>query len=363
MNDPVRLVRLNLANVYRWSGETDQAIRIYDQMLKDNQLDKDILLGKAIACTSSGRYMEARTILDQVLEQDCDNQIAADQRQRVEWLTATTVDPFVSYFKDENGRRRFKLGTSLHLPCNENLTIESSWARAKLEQKNFKKVYENEYLITAIYRLGSARYDLSYIFRDFSGTDNEHNYSIMARMPLILDNVTFTHAYRSEETARAAVQGIQFYENSISLRQAVNGRLTAYFWSRRNDYTDNNWRNSIKLTGLYRIINLPKLYAGCELVYDDSNFFSPIYYTPDEVRMMGAVFKVTDRLFDDLNYNLRYAVGHAQERGNDNKIVQSGSMLLNYQASDSLELGLLIAISDTPTYGSEYINVNLKYRF
>jgi hypothetical protein len=103
--------------------------------------------------------------------------------------------------------------------------------------------------------------------------------------------------------------------------------------------------------------------VGCELVYDDTDFFSPFYYTPDELKIVRAVLRMNGRLLDDLKYNLRYAAGHAQERGNDDEIVQDGSLSLDYQAGKSLELSLLITFSDTPTYGSEYININLKYRF
>lgn len=60
---------------------------------------------------------------------------------------------------------------------------------------------------------------------------------------------------------------------------------------------------------------------------------------------------------------MRYAVGHAKERESGDKIVQNGSMSLIIRTGISLELGLLLAFSDTPTYGSEYVLVNLKYRF
>jgi len=362
-NDPVRLVTLNLAKIRRWAGHSEQAIRLYDVVLKDNPLDREALLGKALACKNHGRFFEARAVLDRILEQDVTDEFALEQRDEVAQRTAPVVDGFFSYFEDDRDRQRLKWGSSAQLPFSDDLTIEASWARAELDDKNVPRVRENENSIRTIYWLGDIRYDLSYIFRDFLGADDAHNYSLKAGMPLFFDDVTFTHAYRSEETARAAIQETRYHENSVSIYQAVNDQLSAYFRYRRSDFTDDNWRNNFKVTGLYRFLDDPKLFAGCEFVNDDTDFYSPVYYTPDELRMVQAVFRVQGPMFDGLRYNLRYAIGPAWERGADDKIVQNGSLSLNYEAGDSIELGVLTGFSDTPTYGSEYVLVNLEYRF
>jgi len=362
-NDPVRLVSFNLANVYRWAGQNYKAVCLYDKLLEDNPLDKDVLLGKAIACRSSGRFFEARAVLDRVLIQDGSNQIILEQRERADRLTAPALDNFFSYFQDEDERRRLKWGTSLQLPYSDELTIETSLATAELEDKNVSRVRENEGSLSALYRQGEARYDLSYTFRDFSGADDAHNYSLTAGMPLFFDNVTLTHAYRSEETARAVIQGTKYHENAVSISKALNDRLSTFSKYRRSDFTDENSRNTFRINGLYRFLNQPRLSAGCELVLDDTDFYSPVYYTPDGLKIIQALFRADGRMFEYLNYNLRYAVGHARERNSSDKIVQNGSMSLGIRSGNSLELGLLLAFSDTPTYGSEYVLVDLKYRF
>jgi len=362
-NDPVRLVSLNLANVYRWAGQNYKAVRLYDKLLEDNPLDKDVLFGKAMACRSSGRFFEARAVLDRVLAQDGANQIALEQRERVDRLAAPALDNSFSYFQDEDERQRLKWGTSLQLPYSDELTIETSLATAELEDKNVSRVRENEGSLSSLYWRDEARYDLSYTFRDFSGADDAHDYSLTAGMPLFFDNVTLTHAYKSEETARAVIQGTKYHENAVSISKALNDRLSMYSKYRRSDFSDENSRNTFRINGLYRFLNKPRLSAGCELVLDDTDFYSPVYYTPDGLKIIQALFKADGRVFEHLNYNLRYVVGHARERESGNKIVQNGSMSLVIRTGSSLELGLLLAFSDTPTYGSEYVLVNLKYSF
>jgi len=363
MNDPVRLVTLSLAKVRRWAGHNEQAIALYDELLKDNPLDTEALLGKAMAYKNHGRFFKARTLLDRVLEQGGTDEVALAQREEVDRLTAPVVDSFFSYFEDDDDRQRLKWGSSVQLPVSDELTIEASWARAELDDKDFGKVRENEYSLRTIYWLGEIRYDLSYIFRDFLGADDAHNYLLKADMPLFFDNVMFTHGYRSEETAKATVQDVRYHENAISIYQAVSERLSAYCTLRRNDFTDDNWRSNFKITGLYRFFDDPRFFAGCEFLHDDTDFLSRVYYTPDQLRMVQAVLRAQGPVLENLTYNLRYAVGPAWERGANEKIVQNGSLSLRYEASDTVELGMLVGFSDTPTYGNEYASVNLQYRF
>ena len=79
--------------------------------------------------------------------------------------------------------------------------------------------------------------------------------------------------------------------------------------------------------------------------------------------MVQAVLRAQGPVLESLKYNLRYAIGPAWERGADEKVVQNGSLSLRYEASDSVEMGFLVGFSDTPTYGNEYVLVNLEYRF
>jgi hypothetical protein len=204
---------------------------------------------------------------------------------------------------------------------------------------------------------------MSYVFRDFSGADDAHNYSLIAEMPLFFDNIQFTHAYKNIETTRAVMRGIRYYENEISIRQVLGDRFSVYYMYRRNDYTDDNSRNSNRLSGLYRILNQPKLYAGCVFVHDDTFFNTPVYYTPDNLRMVQALFRVEGDVLKGLKYNLRYAVGYAKERGSGDEIVHDGSVSLDRQAGERLEFGLLVTFSDTPNYASKSMQLNLKYRF
>ncbi len=299
-NDPVRLVTLSLAKVSRWSGDNLRAIALYDEVLDDNPSDKEALLGKALACKSGGRFFEARTMLDRVLELDGADEVATEQRKLVDRLTAPVVDSFFSHFEDDEERKRLKWGTSARLPLTDELTIEGSWARAELDDKNFGTVRENEHSLRTIYWLGEIRYDLSYIFREFFGADNAHNYVLKADAPLFFDNVTFTHGYRSEETARATIQDVRYHENAVSIYQAVNERLSAYFRFRRSDFTDDNWRNNFKITGLYRFGDAPRLYAGCEFLHDDTDFHSRVYYTPNELRMVQAVLRAQGPMLEKL---------------------------------------------------------------
>ncbi len=363
MNDPVRLTTLSLAKVRRWAGHDEQAIALYERLLEGDPQDKEALLGKAIACKNHGRFFEARALLDQVLAQDGADEIALQQREEVDRFAAPVVDSFLSHFEDEDKRRRLKWGNSAQLPVSDELTIEASWARAELDDRRTVRVRENEYSLRTIFQPDEIRYDLSYTFRDFIRADDAHNYLLEAGAPLLFDDVTFTHGYRSEETARAAMQGIRYHENAVSIYQAISEQLSAYARYRRRDFTDDNWRNNFKLTGLYRFLDEPRVLAGCELVHDDTDLYSPMYYTPDQLRMVQAVLRVQGPLLESLKYNLRYAVGPAFERGASDKIVHNGSLSLLYEAGDAVEMGLLLGFSDTPTYGDEYVLVNLQYRF
>jgi hypothetical protein len=264
---------------------------------------------------------------------------------------------------DDDDRERLKWGSSAQLPLSDELTIEGSWARAELDDKNFGGVRENEYSLLTICLLGEIRYDLSYIFREFLGADDAHNYLLEADMPLFLGNVTFTHGYRSEETARAVVRDIKYHENSINVYQQVNERISAYGRFRRSDFTDDNWRNNFRVTGLYRFFDEPRVFVGCEFLHDDTDFRSRIYYTPNELRMVQAVLRAQGAVLEKLRYKLRYGVGPAWERGAAEKIVQNGSVSLHYEVGESVELGALVGLSDTPTYGSEYVLISLEYRF
>lgn len=96
---------------------------------------------------------------------------------------------------------------------------------------------------------------------------------------------------------------------------------------------------------------------------DDTDFYSRVYYTPDELRMVQAVLRAQGPMLENLKYDLRYAIGPAWERGANEKIVHNGSLSLRYETSDTVELGMLVGFSDTPTYGNEYVSVNLEYRF
>jgi tetratricopeptide (TPR) repeat protein len=363
MNDPVRLVTLSLANVRRWAGDSKQAIALYDRLLEDNPQDKEALLGKAIACKNHGRFFEARGLLDQVLTQDGTNEIALQQREKVDRLAAPAIDSFLSHFEDEDKRRRLKWGNSFKLPVSDELTIEAGWARAELDDRRTARVREDEYSLGTIGQLDEIRYNLSYTFRDFIRADDAHNYLLEAGAPVLFDDVTFTHGYRSEETARAAIQDLRYHENAVSIYQALGEQLSGYVRYRRRDFTDDNWRNNFKITGFYRLLEKPRLLAGCEFVHDDTDFNSPAYYTPDQLRMVQAVFRIQGPLLENLEYNLRYAVGPAFERGASDKIVHNGSLSLDYEAGDSVQMGLLLGFSDTPTYGDEYVLVNLQYRF
>jgi hypothetical protein len=363
MDNPVRLVTLSLANVRRWAGDSKQAIDLYERLLEDDPLDKEALLGKAIACKNHGRFFEARGLLNQVLSQDGTDEIALQQREKVDRLVAPALDSFLSHFEDEDKRRRLKWGNSAKLPVSDELTIEASWARAELDDRRTARVREDEYSFGTVGQLDEIRYDLSYTFRDFIRADDAHNYLLEAGAPLLFDDVTFTHGYRSEETARAAIQDLRYHENAVSIYQTLGDQLSAYVRYRRRDFTDDNWRDNFKITGFYRFFDKPRLLAGCEFVHDDTDFYSPAYYTPDQLRMVQAVFRVQGPLLESLKYNLRYAVGPAFERGASDKIVHNGSLSLDYEAGDAVQMGLLLGFSDTPTYGDEYVLVNLQYRF
>jgi hypothetical protein len=175
--------------------------------------------------------------------------------------------------------------------------------------------------------------------------------------------VTFSHGYRSEETARAAIQDVKYHENGIAVYHSVSEQISAYFRFRRSDFTDDNWRSNFKITGLYRFLDAPRLYAGCEFLHDDTDFHSRVYYTPDKLRMVQGVLRVQGPILEKLMYNVRYAVGPAWEHGADEKVVQNGSLSLRYEAGESVELGALVGFADTPTYGNEYVLINLEYRF
>lgn len=371
-NNPVRLIKMNLATIYTWAGLNNRAVGLYNEVLDVNPKDQNVLLAKAEACKKSGRFIEARTALDQVLDMNSTHPTAMKERRRVDKLAVPEAKPFISYFDDNDDRRLVKRGVSLRLHQSDKLTLEPSFTRTVFDDKNVPEVNGNEYSLRALYRRDEIDFDLSYTYRDFSRARNAHNYSVMATLPFLrndITNVKLTHAYKNKETAAAALRGIRYYENAIYITHSLSERIYAEGGFRRLDFTDDNTWNNFRLSGFYRFHDQPRLFAGCEFALDDTNFRTPAYYAPDQLTTLLAVFRAENPVSDRLTYALQYAIGPAWEQGNANQnnpseaILQQGTVSLNLQASDSLEFGLSADFLDTPTYASKYILFDLKYRF
>lgn len=258
------------------------------------------------------------------------------------------------WFKDSDDVRETRVFTQVLYELNKNHTLTYRFARKKFQESNFRDANENSHHFA--YRFGEEwkYFQLAYTYRDFFNLKDSHNYDFQALFPLWkFDSIHLRHGLKHVDTTRALQAKVRYYLNSIGLSQNLGKHFLLNIFYEKDVYRDGNTRNILKNGLFYKPFEKVNFKFGYENVFYDTSESNSKYWTPNRLRINQAKMSFIEHLFkDQLNLTFIYAVGKAQEVGQDDQISHTGIVDATWEIRESLKFFTYFDLSETPTYDS-----------
>ena len=363
--EPKVRIKKILADILRWMGQKQAALKLYEELEKESPHNEEVLLGKAYLFKETKDWDKAKEIFQEILSIDPQNKQAREGLKEAEMAIKPRADTRYSFFKDNKTRKIMEWEESVNYPVSGRLSLETAFTRAFFEEENVEDISENRFSLSSLYGDDLKSLKISYHYRDFSRTEDAHNYAAEANFPLFfIDRITLRNSLENVETAKAIQEAVKTYKNEVEFRESLINDLDLAGRYRFYSYNDDNARRYVKLDLFYLLRRKPNVSIGYTFNFDDTKFDSGNYYAPNHLIVNQADFRVTDQIGNTkLSYAINYAVGYGTEKGAGGRIIHTPEVRLEYKANDYLNIFTEYNFSKTPTYTSQYTEGGIKLKF
>jgi tetratricopeptide (TPR) repeat protein len=392
--------RLALAQVMTDAGDPryyNDAIRNYQTVISQqpNNIDAHVGLGRVYSY--AGLYHDARAELQPVVDKYPDNQEALYALAETERFAGEPFDARSNYervIKLDPNNDRAKEGLRLAKKDTQP-SITGSWRRyhdtngASLTTYLFGPTLPTRAGTIGVYgetghfeqggvRVNRTAVDLMLARRfgplqarlllsrlKYSGVPEKTLYDLLLQETPRPRQRYYAEARRSDiiESLGAVLGGITYREYLAGFEYPLADHIDIGAEARYYTYTDTNRRITLIPAVLWRFrSNSPSLRIGLNYISDDTRFFSPLYYTPEEFRALNLIADyVVDR--GRWQYGITGSTPLTNRNGTaSGRPAKTLFGYANYDASDILSLFASGGIVRAPNFHSDDLLAGLTLR-
>lgn len=385
--DPALSASYKLARLNVESGHYEQAVKIFDGLVKQGVVDNaDLLIISGKALNWSGDHAGARKRLEKALvirpdSPEIQKEIAALDRRLRPSLQLNGL-----YFQDNAHRSYYSFSPSVQYPVSDKLSLSAYYKYLDFSQKlnpetlatiTREQNYQangNQFEGQISYELGSrSSVALSAGAADFSGHASPIPSKSGSTFPLgavklnagIGDrfDLSFAADHTYVNTAGAILNGIAFTRAKGGFTAKLLDALSlnanhAYFY-----YTDHNQRNRTEVELDSRVWSDPDITIGAQFIRDDTLNFNPLFWTPNNYIGLSAPLSLKKKWVQSVVAKISIAPGMGKEAGNDFTFQFNSTGSLNWNLNDDFSVYLSASRYQAATYSNFSAFAGLLMRF
>lgn len=359
---------VGLGRVLSYLGRYPEATAQFNQVLAKQPQNQAALYGLAETQRFSGHPFDAQENYRKVLALNPTNQSAQEALRIVRRQTAPSVDVHVDHFDDSNGVRFNSVGGGPTIPTRAG-TIGLTYDSGRYTDARTPGVELRRHAVNLLlaHNFGSLQTRLMLHHINYNSAPSRNLYSLLLQKSIKSRGRIYASIGRREIfESLAAINGrILTRDYLAGVDYPVAPRWDASAEILYADLTDSNTRTTARAALMYRLITGdPALRVGLGVRHEDSKFFSPLYYTPDNFNTLAALadYQLT-------NGRLRYGLfgslplTNRSSTGGNGRPAKTLFGFANYDLSELLEVYLNGGIVRAPNYHSKDITGGVTVRF
>lgn len=358
--------RVGLGRVLSYTGQYKEAETVLSSVVREAPQNSEALLALAENQRFAGRFFDAGSTYRGVLKLDPANATATEGLRLAGLQTRSSATLAVRSYSDTNGVRvrGIIFGPTFNTRAGQfGVTIEQG--RFRDDNVSLKRQALNLLVARQIGPL-SARLVLTRL--KYGGNAPDKNlYDLSLGRTQGPRFRYFLGASRLDifESAGAVLRGITADQQRAGVDFPLARKLDLELRYAHYNYSDSNNRNTLGASLFYRLKpGTPSLRVGLGYVRDNTDFFSPLYYTPQDY---NAVSVLADYVVDrgPLRYGLfaQHPLTNATGNNGRNRPADTLFGYGSYDLSDLVQVFVNGGIVRSPNFNSNDVTAGVTARF
>jgi len=363
---PPYLAEKELAKTYYLKGRYEEARAIFQKWNRANPiLHNELAYHLAAIDFHQGDHRKAQKGLTDYMAHPPQSGIptyAKDLAERLKWKTSPQAQLMGGYSYDKNGRKNDWSNIRINYPFT--VPVDAYIGIGHYHFREDGASLRAAELAAGIDWRVNAKLDLKLAVkrRQFDEIDATNSGSVAAIFHDI-GKLNLSFSRRDVDTLSALSEGIQADEYGISYSRPYADNWFMRVNASYLQYDDDNERYNVRCDFSYRFPALNFWRVGMELGYNDTEKTSPLYYSPDELKI-GRLYVGYRRDYPDgWSLDALAGLGAAEDQANGGRASGIVQGVLHKKWADRWQTNFKVRHSQVPNYYSTTVEAALSYRF
>lgn len=352
LNNPRPKALLLIGRNQSWAGEFEQALQTFAKAREAGADEFSVLLSESLTHKWMGAFQKAQTLAEKAKQLQGDDPDLQKQVADLRRRTRPSWSSSFEFFADSEDRSRYSVGQMLSAYLRADLQGIIGIQRFWLEE-NGRPDVDGLLSSLSIRKQWSYRRELkaSLLWYHLQGRGDEWGYELGYWTPIgDADTIRFFSTRTLSDSVRAVEADIQSLVNVLDWRHTFGERLATRTLVDRRDYSDGNYRWTLRGGPEWLCQKTPDLTLAAEIAFSDANHDVPEYYTPQELVSGRLVARLRGKTSPSLAYSLNVSAGYGTDEVEGGKFTGSAGGGLRYAVSDRTRITLDAFYSRSPSY-------------